>query len=352
VAALLLHAVLGVILRQLVHRDRSPALHAALESADKPSRITIVPLALLVALPVAALPPKIDDVAGRLLGIALVVGLGWTFVRMIAAAFDVALAQVADGSETTINARRRRTQLALFRRLSILAVIMITVGLVLTAIPAVRNVGLSLFASAGVAGVIVGIAAQPTITNLIAGIQLAVTQPIRIGDAVLVEGEWGHVEAISSTHVVIAIWDERRLVVPLSYFLQRPFQNWTLRSSELVQPVFLYLDYSVPVVELRQKLTEILSGSPLWDRRVSVLQITELKEQNVEIRLLVSAADSGQAWDLRCYVREQMLLFIRENFPDSLPRTRVDLTRSDIEASLDRRNAPEVPERAAGRRAG
>jgi small-conductance mechanosensitive channel len=324
---LLAHAALSAVLRRVVSRKRTPALKAALEAARRPFRLAVVPLALLAALPVADLPAAAAETAARVLGIALVAALGWTLARMIGAAFDVALTQTGETQigETDIDARRRRTQLSLFRRLSVLTVGLVTAGLVLTAIPVVRSIGLSLFASAGVAGIVIGIAARPVMANLIAGLQIAIAQPIRIGDAVLVEGEWGHVEEITSTYVVIEIWDERRLVVPLSYFLEKPFQNWTRQSSKIVQPILLYVDYGVPVAAVRERLHEIVRSTPLWDGRVWNLQVTELRERTVELRALVSAANSSQAWDLRCHVREQLIAFLHERFPEALPRSRIDV---------------------------
>jgi small-conductance mechanosensitive channel len=202
----------------------------------------------------------------------------------------------------------------------------VTIALCLTSIPAVRAMGLSLFASAGVAGIVIGLAAQPTISNLIAGVQIALTQPIRIGDVVVVENEWGRIEEISSTYVVVAVWDERRLILPLSYFLQKPFQNWTRQSSQLLQAVILYVDYSLPVPALRDQLTRVVEGTPLWDRRVSNLQVTDLGEQTMQIRALVSAANAGNGWDLRCLVREALVTWIRENHPKALPRARMEAT--------------------------
>jgi small-conductance mechanosensitive channel len=157
-------------------------------------------------------------------------------------------------------------------------------------------------------------------------VQIALTQPIRIGDSVVVEGEWGRVEEISSTYVVVAIWDERRLILPLSYFLQRPFQNWTRQSSQLLGPVILFVDYSLPVAALREQLGKIVEKSPLWDKRVVNLQVSDLSEQTMQLRALVSAADASKAWDLRCYVREELVTWIREHYPHALPRARMEAT--------------------------
>jgi small-conductance mechanosensitive channel len=184
--------------------------------------------------------------------------------------------------------------------------------------------GLSLFASAGVVGIVAGVALRSVLANFFAGLQIALTQPIRIHDVVIVEGEFGHVEELSSTYVVIRLWDLRRLVVPLSYFIEKPFQNWTLSSSRIIGTVFLYTDYTLPVETIRKKAKEIVEASGLWDKEVFNVQVTDIKENALEIRVLVSAADSGKAWDLRCEVREKLITFIRCEYPEALPRRRTE----------------------------
>jgi small-conductance mechanosensitive channel len=191
----------------------------------------------------------------------------------------------------------------------------------------------SLFASAGAAGLVVGFAARPVLSNLIAGIQLAITQPIRIKDAVLVEGEWGWIEEITSTYVVVKIWDWRRLIVPLSYFMEKPFQNWTRETAEIIGTVFIYTDYKVPVERLRKRLEEIVHESTLWDKNVVNLQVTDFKESTVEIRMLVSARTSPQVWDLRCEVREKLLAYLQCEVPDVLPHTRILLEQQSSAAA-------------------
>jgi small-conductance mechanosensitive channel len=198
----------------------------------------------------------------------------------------------------------------------------------------VRQFGASILASAGIAGIVVGLAAQRSIATLLAGFQIAMTQPIRVDDVVIVEGEWGRIEDITLTYVVVKVWDQRRLIVPMTHFLERPFQNWTRTSAEMLGTVLLYADYSVPVGELRDELTRILSHSRYWDGRVNVLQVTESKEYSVELRALVSAADASQAWELRCEVREQLVTFMQRRHPESLPRLRTSF-------------AADLPERAA-----
>ncbi|GAB3831385.1 hypothetical protein GCM10028895_48670 [Pontibacter rugosus] len=176
--------------------------------------------------------------------------------------------------------------------------------------------------SAGVAGVVIGFAAQTSIANLLAGLQLAFTQPIRLDDVLVVENEFGRVEEITLTYVVLRIWDNRRLILPLNYFIQKPFQNWTRTGSDILATVYLYTDYTLPIEPLRKEFDRILALTQLWDKRVSVLQVTDSKERTMELRALMSAHSSGVAWDLRCYVREHLIDFIQKNYPESLPKTR------------------------------
>jgi small-conductance mechanosensitive channel len=186
----------------------------------------------------------------------------------------------------------------------------------------VRRIGAGLLTSAGIASVIVGFAAQRSLSNLLAGFQIAFTQPIRIDDVLVVEGEWGRVEEITFTNVILKIWDERRLVLPLGYFIEKPFQNWTRSSSQLLGTVFLYVDYTIPVEAIRTELARIVAGTPRWDGRVATVQVTDVKEHTLELRALVSAADASTAFDLRCEVREKLVTFIQANYPECLPKTR------------------------------
>lgn len=223
-------------------------------------------------------------------------------------------------------ARKHITQTRILRRIAntLIAIVAISAGLM--SFEGVRQYGVSLLASAGAAGIVVGFALQPLLKNIFAGIQLAITQPIRIDDALLIEGEWGNVEEITSTFVVIRIWDWRRLVVPLNYFLEHPFQNWTKEGAQIIGSVMLYLDYTVPMDKLRAKAEEIVKSSPLWDKRVFAVQITDAKEATIEVRVLISAADSGKAFDLRCNVRESLIDFLRRDHPETLPRFRAEVS--------------------------
>jgi small-conductance mechanosensitive channel len=205
-----------------------------------------------------------------------------------------------------------------------------TVASMLMVFDSVRQFGASILASAGIAGIVIGFAAQRSIATLLAGFQIALTQPIRVDDVVIVENEWGRIEDITLTYVVVKVWDLRRLVVPINYFIEQPFQNWTRRSADILATVFLYVDYTIPVDALRGELTRILGASRYWDGKVNVLQVTDAKEHTLEIRALASAADASLAWDLRCEIREQLVAFVQRRHPESLPRVRAAFEPSQI----------------------
>jgi small-conductance mechanosensitive channel len=225
-------------------------------------------------------------------------------------------------------ARKHVTQVRVLLRAADVLLVVVTFGAALMTFEPVRQYGVSLFASAGVAGIVAGVAARPLLSNLFAGVQLAMTQPIRIDDAVVVENEWGNIEEITSTYVVVRLWDWRRMIVPLSYFIEKPFQNWTREDSALIGSAFIYADYSAPVGIIRDKLSDIVKASKNWDGRVINLQVTDTKERTIELRCLMSARNAGRAFDLRCEVREQLVEFLQKHHPEALPRQRSDVVVS------------------------
>ncbi|WP_223271829.1 mechanosensitive ion channel family protein [Algoriphagus ratkowskyi] len=232
--------------------------------------------------------------------------------------------------EDNLKARKVLTQINMLVKIGNFLIVLLAIGLILISFESVRKVGVGFFASAGIAGIIIGFSAQKAIGTLIAGIQIAFTQPFRLEDAVVVEGEWGWIEEINLNYIVVRIWDLRRLVLPTTYFLETPFQNWTRTSADLLGSVFLYTDYTIPFEELRKELDRILETTPLWDKKVKVLQVSDAKEHTVETRILVSAKNSPTAWDLRVFVREKMIEFIQKNYPESLPKTRVEMIQKDM----------------------
>lgn len=260
----------------------------------------------------------------KLLAILLIVILAWVLLRIIDLIADLIQEQFSMHVEDNLDERKILTQLHYIRRVSEVVLFVIALALILLQFEGVRKVGAGILTSAGVLGIIVGFAAQRSIANLLAGFQIAFTQPIRIDDVVIIEGEWGRIEEVTLTYVVVRIWDQRRLVVPLQHFIDKPFQNWTRTTSELLGTVFLYVDYTFPVKIIREELKRYLESHRLWDKRVSVVQVTDAKPDVMEVRLLVSASDAGNAFDLRCDVREHMINFVQERRPESLPKTRIE----------------------------
>ncbi len=253
----------------------------------------------------------------------LIISIAWIFVAGIRTTKKLFLERFDTTVEDNLRSRKFQTQFNILERIVVFLIVIIAIGLILMLFEDVKQIGISLFASAGVAGIIIGFAAQRIIAAVIAGLQIALTQPIRLDDVVIIEGEWGRIEEITLTYVVVRIWDLRRLIVPSIYFFDKPFQNWTRTSAEILGTVYIYTDYSVSFEALRNELTRLLEATDLWDKKVNVLQVTDAKEHSIEVRALMSAKDSGTAWNLRVYVREKLIEFLQKNYPDSLPKTRV-----------------------------
>jgi len=222
--------------------------------------------------------------------------------------------------------RKVRTQIQFIRKIIVVTIIFLTIAIILLSFESMRKIGTGLLTGVGIGGIIVGFAAQTSLGNLLAGFQIAFTQPIRIDDVLVVEGEWGRVEEITLTYVVLKIWDERRLILPINYFIQKPFQNWTRTSADILGTVFLYMDHTVPVDAIREEFERLIVKSNLWDKRVKVVQVTDVKEHTIEIRVLMSSRTSSDAFDLRCYIRENLVTFIQKNYPDSLPHSRNEIS--------------------------
>lgn len=239
-------------------------------------------------------------------------GFAWLLIRSISVGTNALSHRLADDTAGELRTRGVRTQLVIMRKIVSLLVGVVSIAIVLLQFPIVRTVGISLLASAGLAGVVLGVAAQKSLGGIIAGIQLSLTQPLRIGDVIMTEGEWGTVEELTLTYVVVRVWDQRRMVVPIARFLEQPFQNWTKTSSDINGTVALSVDYSTPIDELRAELRRICEQSPLWDGRTCLLQVTEMGDKAVELRALVSASDAYRSWDLRCEVREKLLVYLRD----------------------------------------
>ncbi len=257
--------------------------------------------------------------------LGVIAAVAWILIRGVGILIDLAERRFDIDVSDNRRARRAVTQLGLVRRVLVVAIGVLTLMAMLTSLPQARGIGTGLLASAGFLGIIAGIAGQSTLGNLIAGLQLAFSDSLRIDDVVVVENEWGTIEEITLTYVVVKIWDERRLVLPVSYFISKPFENWTRTGAQILGSVMVYSDYTVPVDDIRQHFRNFVQAHPLWDGRVAVLQVSDSSEHAMQLRALVSAANSGQAWDLRCAVREDLIGYLMDRFPEALPRSRVDL---------------------------
>lgn len=264
----------------------------------------------------------------RVTPLVIVFGSALLMYRSIGTLFVALRRQFDLNTPDNLKARQATTQIIVLERLITVAIVVVAVAIALMTIPEVRRFGTSLLASAGVAGLVIGFAAQQSLANVLAGIQIAITQPLRIDDAVVIDGEWGWVEEITLTYVVVRIWDRRRLVVPISYLLQKPFQNWTRSSSSVIGTVIIHADYTVDVPALRLEQSRLLATNPLWDGQVDVVQITDTTQETVVIRSLLSAENSSKAWDLRCEIRERLIRWLQETQPGALPRKRMRIQGS------------------------
>lgn len=275
------------------------------------------------------IPMEIQNLMHSITTILLIISITWGIIVSIRVLKERIVDNYDIEATDNLKARKIYTQFNILERIVIFIIILFAIGIGLMSFDSIKSIGVSMLTSAGVAGIIVGFSAQKALGTLLAGIQIAFTQPIRLDDVVIVEGEWGTIEEITLTYVVIKIWDKRRLVVPTTYFIEKPFQNWTRRTSEILGTVFIHTDYKMNIEGLRQELTNILEGTDLWDKQVNVLQVTDAKRDAIEIRALMSAKDSPTAWDLRVYVREKLIQFIQKHHPESIPKSRVLLENND-----------------------
>lgn len=263
---------------------------------------------------------RIYDVMQKIGQILLILSIGWLVIQAIRALFRYFQNKLDVTQSDNLVARKRLTQLSMIEKVLIVTMVVVFISIALMTFEAVRGLGVSLLASAGVVGIVVGLAAQRSVGQILSGVQIAITQPIRLDDVVVIEGEWGRIEEINITYAVVKIWDERRLIVPIDYFLNNPVQNWTRTSSNILGTVYLYVSYDLPLQPLRDKLAEVVSANENWDKRVQNIQVTDSKQWYKEIRVLVSSSDSSRNWDLRVAVREQLIDFINENHPGSFAK--------------------------------
>jgi small-conductance mechanosensitive channel len=333
VAGLIIHRVPFAIASSLGGKTRTDVDNALIRHSRRPGRLIIPMLARLFVLPL--LHFSATTIAGlrQVIGLILIAAVGWTAAELTFVIEDVLEARYEIAAEDNLQARQVLTQVQVLRRIAVIVIAVVTVSVMLMTLPEVRSIGASILASAGLAGLVVGMAARPALSNVIAGIQIALSQPMRIDDVVVVEGEWGKIEEITTTYVIVQIWDLRRVVLPLTYLIEKPFENWTRQKAEIVGTVLLYADCSVPVEDIRRQLHEELKASDLWDGRVSSLQVTNATERTVELRALMSAADSGKLWDLRCLIRERLVGYLQEKYPASPPTFRAEVVQPNRSSS-------------------
>jgi small-conductance mechanosensitive channel len=324
-AALLLHLILSLITRIWLRRKAAKGnliFRSVIRRIRGPLRLGLPLLAVAVVLPFVSVPEHLLDLLRHSISILTIITVAWLVVRSASVLEDYLFDKYRIDAEDNLKARKIHTQMRYLKRVFAVIVGVIALALILINFDKVRQLGTTILASAGIVGIVLGFASQRSIALLFAGFQIALTQPIRIDDVVIVENEWGRIEEITLTYVVVRIWDNRRLVVPISYFVEKPFQNWTRVSADLLGTVYLYCDYSVPVQAVREELKRILEQSGDWDGEVCVVQVTDSTEKTMAVRALMSARDASRLWSLRCQVREKLIDFIQREFPESLPRFR------------------------------
>jgi len=323
--AVLAHALAMRILLRTGRRRTRDARETVLAEIRTPSRWFVISIGLSFATKFLSMDREMRELWQQIQGFAVPALMGWLAVAMLHALQRIVELRADITVADNLAARRQRTRATILGRIGTFFIVFLTICLMLLSVPGIRTIGVTLMASAGLAGLVVGAAAQPALKNVIAGIQMAFTEPIRLDDVVIMDGEWGRVEEIRLTFVVIRIWDERRLVVPVSKFLEASFQNWTRETSQLLGSVFWYLDPATDIARLREAVGRAVQASALWDGRFWNCQVTDVKTDAIEVRGLMTAKDASTAFDLRCEVREAVLAFVRAEMPDAMPRRRVEM---------------------------
>jgi small-conductance mechanosensitive channel len=327
-ASLLIYYVISRIFQRIDKKSEGNVVLLAWQKFRNPLLAVILLFDFILLKELFTVEEKASAAVNQFITVVIIFFVTWILIRAINLARDLILHQYNLDEKDNLKARKVYTQLRVLERIIIFVVIMIAAAIALMTFDSIKRIGISLFASAGVAGIIIGFAAQKLLGSILAGFQIALTQPIRIEDVVVVENEWGWIEEINLTYVVVRIWDKRRLVLPTTYFIEKPFQNWTRVSADILGTVFIYTDYQVPLDKLREALMGILEGTGLWDGKVGVMQVTNATDRSIEVRALMSAANSPNAWDLRVLVREKLITFLQEKYPQSLPRTRIEMVAS------------------------
>ncbi|MDO3704096.1 mechanosensitive ion channel [Micromonospora sp. C28SCA-DRY-2] len=334
IVAALAAAAIALTLVEVVHRvirrlgRRSLLMTELTDHAHRPFQVAATVLAVQFAVRFStgyAVGAEWRQVLLHLLVLAVIASAAWLVAALLVVVEDTALARFRVDVPDNRHARRVRTQVVMLRRLTIAVIVVLTVGVMLMTFPSVRGIGAGVLTSAGVAGVVAALAAQSLLGNVFAGLQLAFSDAVRLDDVVVVEGEWGRIEELTLTYVVVQIWDDRRLILPTSYFTSTPFQNWTRTEAAVLGTAEFDVDWAIPVQAMREELRRLVESSDLWDGRVCVLQVTDATGGTITVRALVSAADAGSLWDLRCLVREHLVAWVRDQRPTALPRMRAEV---------------------------
>jgi small-conductance mechanosensitive channel len=322
IGEVLAHLLLRLFRRLSAHRP-SPFFKSLGRHCAAPLRWIFPVAAVYVSVPFLSLPPSVQEKVSSLLSPLSILLAAWFFIQFTSVLEELILHQYRIEAKDNLEARKIATQTRIIKRIISVVIAILALASALMTFEKFRQIGTGILASAGIAGLVIGLAAQRIFGNFLAGIQIAFTQPFRIDDVVIVENEWGRIEEITLTYVVVRIWDLRRLVLPISYFIEKPFQNWTRISADLLGTVFIYADYRLPAQEIREELHRILQKSSKWDGKVWGLQVTNATDRVVEMRALMSSPDSSASWDLRCEVREKLIQFIQQRYPEALPQVRL-----------------------------
>ena len=331
------HYLLFRLLMNMTKRTEVTFDNSLVKRCYRPFQWIIIVLIVRIVSKLPDFKPLVPDVAVQAMVLVLIALVGWLLISLTYVLEDYITSRFDVGAKDNLKARKVYTQLRVLKRIAIIVISILAFGTMLMTFENIRQLGKTILASAGILGIVVGVAAQRTIATFIAGIQIAITQPIRVDDVVIVENEWGRIEEITLTYVVVRIWDLRRLIVPITYFIEKPFQNWTRISADILGTVFIYTDYTVPVDAIREQLQKILNESEYWDKKVCVLQVTNATDRTMEIRALMSAADASIAWTLRCEVREKLIEFIKAKYPQALPRVRAELNKIQDDSTLQKK---------------
>ena len=346
--AIVIGLILKYIFQAFVHRQTKKNqsysfIRTIINNLGKPLNYFLPLFVFNILVPFMVLPPIYLHRVSRAVEIGLIITFAWLLISSIHVVQAFIYHRYDLKKENNLRERKIRTQLLYIRQVITGLIILLTIAAVLLTFSSMRKIGAGLLTGVGIGGIFIGFAAQKSLSNLLAGFQIAFTQPMRIDDVLVVEGEWGRVEEITLTYVVLSIWDQRRLILPITYFIEKPFQNWTRNSAELLGTVFIYADYTFPVEALREEHTRLLKNNPLWDGRVNAVQVTDITESTMQIRALMSAQTSGQTFDLRCFIRENLLKFIKENYPHHLPKTRAELNTFDKDAPVFKQDTLPLP---------